>query len=904
MIGTSISHYKILDKLGEGGMGVVYKARDLDLDRIVALKFLPDHSAVGGPERERFMQEARSAAALNHPNICTIYGIEKDGDRQFIAMEFVEGGTLRQQLPFAKLEDAVGIAIQVGEGLLEAHAKGIVHRDIKADNIMVTPKGQVKVMDFGLAKLKGSFKLTRTSGTVGTLGYMAPEQIQGGEVDLHADIFSFGVLLFEMLTGQLPFRGEHEAAMIYSIVNEEPRDVTEMRTDAPPMVVNLIQRCLEKDPADRFQHMDDVTSELRRTQKKTSGKMVRSSSHIPAVPADQPTPSEPVPHSTGPVGMKEKKNANMVIGGAALALLAAAVIWWLMSGSGPELNTDLTTRVLPLPYPEVSYSSISADGNWIAFPAADAQGKWDIYYSHISGREPKRITNEESPFIQQNADISPDGSQVAYLKLNTETRSFDAFVVSSLGGQSRRVASTCIIPRWRPDGARIGFVRGGDRGFRSESGTLEIWSVNPEGTDERQEFVDTLHVWGGRFSFCWSADGKSIGWIRSVTATKQVLMVRNLADGSERQLTDANENLDDLCWTKHDDIVFSSNRGGNTNLWMIHISGGEPVQITKGGGPDLGLSVSQDGQRLLYLQQQRVGNIWLGRMDGGEIRQLTFDEANTYGAVLSPDKSQIAFVMDNPDPLKVSSSILLMDRNGGNRRVIVPGDAYSIHPVWSPDGRWIAYAGVPSEEAALVGPGDLPDSSSRWRAYVIDAVNPGPPRQFGHGIPLRWVDTKHVQFGQLGSRNYVIPVDGSKGKPVYVDSTLAGPFGKYLLYYDLRTATHGWWIGTMPSSDIAAMMSSDSPYLVQTLAGPARRLKLEADPTKDWMSGGVGFLLHAREGSTLWKFDYMKNIDERVKGAFPGFGGFEFHVSQDGTELVYKVERIAGKLVVIENLYR
>src|SRR5258706_14210357 len=226
MIGQTISHYRILEKLGEGGMGVVYKAEDLKLKRIVALKFPPQHLTSTEELRARFQQEAQAAATLNHPNICTIHAIEEHDGQQFIDMEFIDGETMRNKLPLQRVGDAVSYAIQIGEALTEAHTKGIVHRDIKADNIMVNSKNQIKVMDFGLAKLRGSIKLTRASSTVGTLAYMAPEQISGGSVDARSDIFSFGVVLYEMLAGQTPFRGEHEAAMVYSIVNEEPEPLT------------------------------------------------------------------------------------------------------------------------------------------------------------------------------------------------------------------------------------------------------------------------------------------------------------------------------------------------------------------------------------------------------------------------------------------------------------------------------------------------------------------------------------------------------------------------------------------------------------------------------------------------------------------------------------------------------
>ncbi|MCX6143033.1 MAG: serine/threonine-protein kinase [Ignavibacteriales bacterium] len=270
MIGTTVSHYKILEKLGEGGMGVVYKAHDTKLDRDVALKFLPHHLTATADEQARFLQEARAASALNHPNICGIYSIGEDGDRHFIEMEYVEGKTLRQMVPIQKTQIAVDYAIQIGEALQEAHSKGIVHRDVKADNIMVNLKNQIKVMDFGLAKLKGSLKLTKTSSTVGTLAYMAPEQIQGGEVDARSDIFSFGVVLYEMLAGHLPFRGEHEAAMMYSIVNEDSEPIQKYLPDVSSDLIHVLNRLLEKNPQDRYQSIAEAVIELKRLKRDTS----------------------------------------------------------------------------------------------------------------------------------------------------------------------------------------------------------------------------------------------------------------------------------------------------------------------------------------------------------------------------------------------------------------------------------------------------------------------------------------------------------------------------------------------------------------------------------------------------------------------------------------------------------
>ena len=277
MIGETISHYKILEKLGEGGMGVVYKAEDIKLKRIVALKFLPSHSKISEQDRVRFLQEAQAAAGLNHSNICVIHAIEEEDEQQFIVMECLDGTTLREKIARGALpvKQAVEYAIQIGEALQEAHGKGIVHRDIKADNIMINSKNQVKVMDFGLAKLKGAAKLTRTSSTVGTLAYMAPEQIQGGAVDARSDLFSLGVLLYEMLTAHFPFRGEHEAAMMYSILNEDPEPLQKYLPDASSDMQNIIDKALEKDPEVRYQTCQDIVVDLRRIERKST-RIIRS----------------------------------------------------------------------------------------------------------------------------------------------------------------------------------------------------------------------------------------------------------------------------------------------------------------------------------------------------------------------------------------------------------------------------------------------------------------------------------------------------------------------------------------------------------------------------------------------------------------------------------------------------
>jgi len=274
MIGKEILHYRVLEKLGEGGMGVVYKAEDTKLGRVVAIKFLPRHIAADGEERERFVIEAKAAASLNHPNIATIHYIEElddpdEGRETFIVMEFIQGNELKDRIGSGPLpvDEALDIAIKIGEGLQAAHEEDIVHRDIKSSNIMLTDKGRVKVMDFGLAKVRGVAKMTKQGTTLGTTTYMSPEQARGDEVDRRTDIWSLGVILYEMISGQLPFKGDYEQAVFYSIFNEEPQPLTSIRTGVSREVERIVSKALAKNPAERYQHIDELLVDLRALKK-------------------------------------------------------------------------------------------------------------------------------------------------------------------------------------------------------------------------------------------------------------------------------------------------------------------------------------------------------------------------------------------------------------------------------------------------------------------------------------------------------------------------------------------------------------------------------------------------------------------------------------------------------------
>ncbi|HEY4643352.1 MAG TPA: protein kinase [Bacteroidota bacterium] len=388
MIGQTISHYRILEKLGEGGMGVVYKAEDTKLKRTVAIKFLPKHLSMHGEERERFLQEAQAASALNHPNICTVYEIDEAGDETFMVMELIEGMTLREWTEkkleksdgYRKLSlrETVDLALQVAEGLEKAHEKGIIHRDVKAENIMVTDDGRAKIMDFGLAKLRGASKLTKIGSTVGTLAYMSPEQVEGIETDHRTDIFSFGVLLYEMLAGHLPFRAGHEAALLYEIVNTDPPSLLEIRKSVDAELNRIVLKSLEKNRDERYQSMREVAVDLKRFKRDSEGRRVERPSAVEE--AERKEPERP----------RSRVVAVAGISVLALALVAAAVYFLLPS----EKKNSLA--VLPF---------VNVSGN----PDADylSDGITESIINSLSRLPDLRVMARSSVFHYKGSNVDP-----------------------------------------------------------------------------------------------------------------------------------------------------------------------------------------------------------------------------------------------------------------------------------------------------------------------------------------------------------------------------------------------------------------------------------------------------------------------------------------------------------------
>jgi serine/threonine protein kinase/tetratricopeptide (TPR) repeat protein len=332
MIGQTILHYKILEKLGEGGMGVVYKAEDTKLERTVAIKFLPRHIAGNTEERERFKIEAKAAASLSHSNVGHIYAIEEVDSDMFIVMEYIDGQELKEKIQSGPLplDKAIDIAIRIGEGLQAAHEKDIVHRDIKSSNIMMTEKGQVKIMDFGLAKVRGVAKVTKEGTTLGTITYMSPEQARGEQVDHRTDIWSLGVIIYEMVSGQLPFKGDYEQAVIYSIFNEEPKPLSGLRSGVPKELERIVTKALAKKQNERYQHVDEMLVDLRSLKRELDSGATKTVSEG----AIQPSSTSP-------------KKKLLLYGGISLAAIILLALFYFFLPKSPKIADQKTIAVLP-----------------------------------------------------------------------------------------------------------------------------------------------------------------------------------------------------------------------------------------------------------------------------------------------------------------------------------------------------------------------------------------------------------------------------------------------------------------------------------------------------------------------------------------------------------------------------
>jgi len=667
MIGQTISHYKILAKLGEGGMGVVYKAEDAKLKRIVALKFL-SAIALGGEEKSRFLREAQAAAALNHPNICTIYAIDEVDGQMFIAMEYIEGQSLQEKIVGAHgrvplpIDEAIKFAMQIADGLQAAHEKGITHRDIKSANIMITEKGQVKIMDFGLAKLaRGGTMLTKEGMTLGTAAYMSPEQARSEMVDHRTDIWSLGVVLYEMITARLPFRGEYEAAMMYSILNEEPEPLIPTwsgRSNVPMDLERVVAKMLAKNPATRYQHVDELPVDLKTIDLSATGVSRISTAKVTRQPEKQSAFwSRAIPWSIAIL----------------FAVVAFIAIWLLQRpSSAPVKRWNIT---LPESAPIAPIGSaplgigrpalaLSRDGANLVY-VADLGGKTQLYRRPIDQFEAVPIPGTEGAY---NPFFSPDGQWIGFFSGNELKKvSISASVPVSLCEVIHPYGAS-----WGTDNRII---------FSNFEGGRLLWVSASGGTP--QVLTERL---------------SNYNWPEILPGGKAVLVSSNLDvgisivpldTGEKKKLFDRGDNPRYVS-TGH--LVYAQD--GRLEAVPFDLNNlkvtGSPAPVLDNVRMEAMLgatqyAISNDGA-LVYLPGVFQGAsklIWSDRK--GHAEELQF-HAETYGNFrLSPDGKRLAVGILNAkwdvwvfDLLRASRSKLTTEGNNTT-------------PVWTPDGRWVTF---------------------------------------------------------------------------------------------------------------------------------------------------------------------------------------------------------------------
>jgi len=677
MIGKTLNHYEITAKIGEGGMGEVYRARDTKLNREIALKILPADMARDPERRERFEREARAVAALKHPNIVTIYSVEEAAGIRFITMELVEGQTLSNNLPKGglPLDSLFDIAVPLTDAVSSAHARGITHRDLKPDNIMIDNEGRLRVLDFGLAKLQAKQDTgndtqdTTAAGTtgegriLGTAAYMSPEQAEGKAVDPRSDIFSLGTILYEMATGARPFRGDTSISTIGSILKDDPAPVLELKPYLPRHLGRIIRRCLAKHPDRRYQTALDLRNELEDLKSE-----IASGDAVAARPGRR-------------FGWPLMVTFAVVATAVVVIMVTSP---WKQAGSPPAYFTG---RPLTGSMDWDRGPNWSPEGEWIAFGRMTS-GSMDVYVKPVTGGE--AVLRVGGPADETTPRWSPDGKYLAYVS-GSEPGTF-VFLVPPHGGAPRKLIETNIFALdlqrvyqamgdrpWSQDGRTLLVSR------VSDAGRLSIYRVDRDvGSAEQLTFPPTG---GDDVRASYSFDGTRIVFVREVDGKGTLMTMPSAGGESEELLADGYSNGAPAWRPGGRHVLFVSNRGGSVrNIWEIDVSTGFTRQLTFGTNDIRGLSVTAD-DRIAYSPFWHDTFLFTIDVESGEQRQLTSHTRDNFGARFSPGGETVAYHSTRTG----NSEVWLRHLDGRPETQMTNHPAWDLYPDWSPDGRQLIF---------------------------------------------------------------------------------------------------------------------------------------------------------------------------------------------------------------------
>ncbi|HOC41611.1 MAG TPA: protein kinase [Thermoanaerobaculales bacterium] len=746
MIGRTIDRYQVIEQLGQGGMGVVYKARDTLLDRFVALKVLPPSGSLDPERRRRFLQEARAASALNHPGIVSVYDVLTVDGEDILVMELVEGETLESLLARRRLAlgEALGLAARIADALARAHAAGIVHRDLKPGNVMVTADG-VKVLDFGLAKLIESpfadaesptmspagVALTRERVIMGTAGWMSPEQASGGPVDARSDVFAFGVLLYEMLTGRQPFRRATTVETLAAIRDDEPPPPSRLVPSLPPEIDRAVLRCLRKEPAKRWQSLSDLAAVLEDLKDDSeSGRRV-------------------IVEAAG----SRRARSRWWLPAAIVAAGIAAVAGVLLLRRAPTAPEPLDMRRLTYDAGFAWTPAITLDGKLVAYASDRAgDGQLDVWVRHISRPEPARLTDH--PTDDWMPAFSPDGSRIVF---SSDRDGGGLYIVNTFGGEARRLASHGMSPRFAPDGARISFVATADY---TPSGLRRMFVIAADGGEPRP-LLPEYGILAYPYSAgpLWSPDGTRLLFAGAPLASPAKLdwWVAS-ADGGEPTSSGAMESLPAIdvlrypcAWLPGRVLFAAGSTIEGVNIYSASITPegriAGPVQVLSSGpGMTMTPSVSADG-RIAIDRFQWVLRLWRQELDDrggaiGEPRQVTPDAAPKFHFSLTRDGSRLAFSTFSGPRESRLTEVRLRDLASGHEAVLVsaPAAVTSLRPRISPDGTLVAWSDlVDRQRVAYVAPVDEPIGRELCRSCTVVGFFADGAEALVHQFPDRLV---------------------------------------------------------------------------------------------------------------------------------------------------------------------